>query len=84
MPGMADAKNAYKGVFNDLGFTRPVQARTVTPFLDVFDMKAKLQKKIYFENLLSGASLRAVVCNIRAILKSRCHNISPNWLKIGK
>ena len=27
--------------------------------------------------------LRAVVCKIRAILKSRCHTISPNWLKIG-
>ena len=27
--------------------------------------------------------LRAVVCKIRAILKRRCHTISPNWLKIG-
>ena len=27
--------------------------------------------------------LRAVVCKIRAILKRRCHPISPNWLKIG-
>ena len=28
-------------------------------------------------------SLRAVVCKIRTILKSRCHTISPKWLKIG-
>ena len=28
-------------------------------------------------------NLRAVVCKIRAILKRRCHTISPNWLKIG-
>ena len=27
--------------------------------------------------------LRAVVCKIRTILKSRCHTISPNWLKTG-
>ena len=27
--------------------------------------------------------VRAVVCKIRAILKRRCHSISPNWLKIG-
>ena len=33
-------------------------------------------------NLLFNA-LRAVVCKIRTILKSHCHTISPNWLKIG-
>ena len=27
--------------------------------------------------------LRAVIFKIRTILKSRCHTISPNWLKIG-
>ena len=27
--------------------------------------------------------LRAIVCKIRTILKSRCHAISPNWLKIS-
>ena len=27
--------------------------------------------------------VRAVVRKIRAILKRRCHSISPNWLKIG-
>ena len=32
---------------------------------------------------LRSSSLRAVVCKIRTILKSRCHTISPNWLKIG-
>ena len=48
---MTDSRTTYWGVFYDLGFTRRMQARTVTPFLDVFDMKAKIQKKIYFENL---------------------------------
>ena len=42
-----------------------MQARTVTPFLDVFDMKANIQKKINFENLLPGASLSVLInpCN---------------------
>ena len=71
---MTDSRNTYWGVSNDLGFTRPMQARTVTPFLDVFDMKAKIQKKIYFENLLSGASLSVLInpCNF---LKWFIHNL---------
>ena len=40
---------------SDLWFYGASQARTVTPFLGVFNMKAKVQKKIYVENLLSRA-----------------------------
>lgn len=53
---------------NGLGLTHPKQYRVryVTPFLGVFDIKAKVQKKIYVENLLSRVSFSALInpCNI--------------------
>ena len=50
---------------------------------DIKISKTQIRKAVRQGGSLWG-SLRVVVCKIRAILKSRCHTISPNWLNVGK
>ena len=55
-----------------------------SPFCDREDFMKNSGKELRKHIRWTLWNLRAVVCKIRAILKSRCHTISPNWLKIGK
>ena len=50
-------------------------------YLGILELDKLKEKEM--KDIFRTEYLRAVVCKIRAILKRRCHTISPNWLKIG-